>query len=78
VLVFDSQGRFEVNDVAPGKYDLVIAPTEVTKSLDPKIWGNAKPLGQVKMTVVVPELVTSGESEPVDLGRLQLQAPMTK
>jgi RNA polymerase sigma factor (sigma-70 family) len=77
VLVFDSQGHFEVYDVPPGTYDLVIAPTEVVKSPDPKIWMNAKALGQLKMTVVVPEAGTenSGESARIDLGRLQLQKP---
>lgn len=78
-LVFNPDGSFRVNDVPPGTYELSVTPTEPPAPVNSAGGGTVsprfgtKPIGSLKMEVVVPE-ANGGEAEAaVDLGLLPLK-----
>jgi hypothetical protein len=70
VLVFDQDGRFHVNDVLPGTYELKIEVIDPTEK-DP--YRIQKFLARLQTIVVVPEAPANDSGEPVDLGTLLLK-----
>ena len=70
-LLFDQDGRFRLNDVLPGTYELNIRVTDPQE----KGFSRKKVLAQLLTTVVVPEAPDGASEEPVDLGTLLLESP---
>jgi RNA polymerase sigma factor (sigma-70 family) len=70
VLRFGTNGTFEVPDVAPGTYVLSIAMSAAGSLENPL---DRKPIGRMGKQVVVPPTGDGEESEPFDLGELDLE-----
>jgi beta-lactamase regulating signal transducer with metallopeptidase domain/thiol-disulfide isomerase/thioredoxin/uncharacterized GH25 family protein len=61
----DKEGRFRVEDVPPGKYELELM---VNSDAYPRIRGDEAVIGSFRTTIVVPEAPSARPDEPVDLG----------
>ena len=67
-LQFDSDGRFQVTDVPPGKYELAINLTEPQSRQEPIMMLRAgKSIGSARQVLVVPE---GPLEQPVDAGAI--------
>jgi uncharacterized GH25 family protein len=80
-LTISPDGSFRATGVLPGNYHLRIMPLAAPPmSLDAK--GNPRPpatIGTVEMDVTVPEVISTSDTTPVDLGVLELKlAPPAK
>jgi len=83
VLIFEPDGSFQVNDVPPGTYELSVTPMEPpTGPIRTPGGGTAfpafgtKPIGSVKMEIVVPEAGDGDNGSAIDLGILPLKPAM--
>jgi thiol-disulfide isomerase/thioredoxin len=63
----DKDGRFRVDDVTPGTYELAIS---VNSRLDSQFFDSRNDLGSLRMSVTVPEIPGGQSDEPLDLGSL--------
>ena len=63
----DRDGRFRIEDVPPGHYELEV---NVNATPDPAFCGAGTKIGQAKMDVTMPEIPGGRSSEPLDLGTI--------
>ena len=63
----DKDGRFRIDDVPAGKYELELA---VQGATDPRFAGSGREIGRLKMSVSVPEMPGGRANEPLDLGTI--------
>ena len=63
----DKHGRFRIEDVTPGHYELDVA---VNPAADPPFCGPGTRIGNVKVPVTVPEIGGGRTNEPLDLGTI--------
>ena len=64
---FDKDGRFRLDDVTPGTYELTIS---VNAKPDPQVLDPGNALGSLRMSVTVPEIPGGQSDEPLDLGTI--------
>jgi beta-lactamase regulating signal transducer with metallopeptidase domain/peroxiredoxin len=63
----DKDGRFRVEDVPAGTYELELP---VNGPADPRFVGAGREIGQLKMSITVPEIPGGRSNEPLDLGTI--------
>ena len=68
VLLFDTDGRFRVEDVPPGQYTLEVHYHEPDLSAAERSWCR----GQLRTSVVVPAVEAGREADAVDLGEFDV------
>ncbi len=64
---FDKEGRFRVNDVPAGKYELEVI---VNSDAYPKVRGDEAVIGSLRTTIIVPEAPDARPDVPIDLGAI--------
>jgi beta-lactamase regulating signal transducer with metallopeptidase domain/protocatechuate 3,4-dioxygenase beta subunit/peroxiredoxin len=64
----EKDGRFRIEDVPPGSYDLSIPVNGLAQAVNPG-WGSA--IGRATMPIVVPESPQAREDEAYDLGKVE-------
>ena len=64
----DREGRFRIDDVPYGKYQLHFV---VTRPLDPKVRSEFTEIGRATLTFGLPEPISGREKEPFDLGTIK-------
>ena len=64
---FDKDGRFRIDDVTPGTYELSIS---VNAKPNPQDFEPGEALGSVRMSVTVPDSPRGQSDEPFDLGTI--------
>ena len=70
VLVFDKDGSFTINDVAPGNYELKIQLSDPGAPVAYGFGGMYKSVSKLTKEVTIPETFGTG---PFDLGVLELK-----
>jgi RNA polymerase sigma factor (sigma-70 family) len=79
VLLFHPDGSFRVNDVPPGSYELSVTPMEPPAPIKTAGGGTVfpafgtKPIGSVKMEIVVPESVDGEADAPLNVGIISMK-----
>jgi beta-lactamase regulating signal transducer with metallopeptidase domain/thiol-disulfide isomerase/thioredoxin/protocatechuate 3,4-dioxygenase beta subunit len=66
----DKDGRFRVDDVPPGKYDLEVI---VNSDAYPKVRGDEAVIGRLNTTITVPDAPNAQPDESVDLGAITIR-----
>ena len=64
----DSEGRFQIQDVPLGRYQLHFS---VTRPFDPNVRSEFTEIGQTTLTFGLPEPISGREKEPFDLGAIK-------
>ncbi len=64
---FDKDGRFRIDDVTPGTYDLAFS---INAKPNPEVFEPGEAFGSVRMSVTVPEIPGGRSDEPLDLGTI--------
>jgi hypothetical protein len=67
VLMFETNGAFRVDNVPPGKYALVLSPTDPEDE-----YYNRRPIGNLMKEIVVPEDAKAAVNASFDIGELEL------
>ncbi len=63
----DKDGRFRIDDVRPGRYDLRVNANADRKD---QPTGAVRPIVRAKITVIVPDVAGGRSNEPLDLGTI--------
>ncbi len=66
----DKDGRFRLDDVTPGTYELTIT---VNARPDSQVFDPGNDLGSLRMSVTVPEIPGGRSDQPLDLGSLTVK-----
>ena len=66
----EKDGRFRIDDVPAGKYELELA---VNGGTDPRFPGPGRDIARMKRSVVMPEMPGGRSNEPLDLGTITVK-----